>query len=232
MRLIAKRNPWLILAGIFLQLIWLGQARADGSILFLGDSLTAGFGVAPEESYPALIEQKVAASPWRHKVINAGISGDTTASGLRRVSWTLRGNVALFVLALGANDGLRGLSPDMTQRNLEAIIAAVRAKSPDAVIVLAGMLVPPNMGDAYAEKFKAIFPAVAQKTGAILIPFLLEGVAGEPRLNQVDGIHPTQEGHVIVAATVWNVIAPLLEKINTAKDSPLQPSSTPPVNVE
>lgn len=187
------------------------SATATRTLLFYGDSLTAGYGLDPDESYPALVQQKIDAAglPWR--VVNAGLSGETTAGGLRRLDWILRQKVDLFVIELGGNDGLRGIAPDVTRANLEEMIARVRAKYPQAKIVLAGMQMPTNMGPDYAEAFARIYPELAEKNDTVLIPFLLEKVGGVPELNLPDGIHPTAEGHRIVAETVWKVLAPHLQ---------------------
>ena len=186
--------------------------QAEKVILFFGNSLTAGYGLEPSEAFPALIQQKLDSLGYDYRTVNAGLSGETTASGLSRLDWVLeRQPVDVFVLELGANDGLRGLEPTETQRNLAAIIDQARAANPQVVIVLAGMLVPPNMGNAYTERFQQVFPAVAEAQNVTLIPFLLEGVAGEPKLNQADGIHPTVKGQQIVAENVWETIKPLLE---------------------
>jgi acyl-CoA thioesterase-1 len=179
-------------------------------ILFFGDSLTAGYGLSPEESFPTLVEKSLIEKGKTCKVVNAGLSGETSAGGLARIDWVLRQPVDIFVLELGANDGLRGLPLEQTERNLQAIIDKVKAKSPDAKIVIAGMLVPPNMGPDYTEKFRKIFPELAKKNNATLIPFLLQDVAGDAKLNQPDGIHPNIEGHKIVAKNVVKVIEPLL----------------------
>ena len=183
------------------------------TIVFFGDSLTFGYGLDdPEaEAYPALIQQKIEAAHLPYRVVNAGLSGETSAGGLRRVDWILRQPIDVFVLALGANDGLRGIAPAVTAENLAGIVARVRAKYPAAQIVLAGMLMPPSMGPEYARDFAAIYPSLAQKAHLTLIPFLLEGVAGRDELNQADRIHPTAAGHVIVAATVWKSLQPLLQ---------------------
>lgn len=180
-------------------------------ILFFGNSLTAGMGLDPEEAFPALIGQKLDSAKLNYEVVNAGLSGETTAGGRSRVGWVLRQPVDVFVLELGANDGLRGLPLNDTRRNLQAIIDTVRRKSPQAKIVLAGMQVPPNMGASYAADFRSIFTELATKNNATLIPFLLEGVAGHPELNQKDGIHPTAEGDRIIASTVWKILLPLLQ---------------------
>jgi acyl-CoA thioesterase-1 len=186
-----------------------GEAKI---LLFFGDSLTAGYGLEDPsaQAFPALIQKKLddAGLPWR--VVNAGLSGETSAGGLRRVDWILRQRVEVFVLELGGNDGLRGLPPETTRANLQAIIDRVREKSPATKIVLAGIAAPPNMGADFTRAFAAIFPELAEKNGMTLIPFLLEGVGGRPELNQPDGIHPNVQGHAIVAETVWTELKPLL----------------------
>ena len=179
-------------------------------LLFFGNSLTAGYGVEPEQSFPGLIGQKIDSLKLGYEVINAGLSGETTAGGLSRVGWVLRQPVDVFVLELGGNDGLRGLPLSSTRRNLQGIIDTVRRRSPSAQIVLAGMQIPPNLGAQYAADFKAIYQDIATQNNLVLIPFLLEGVGGDRRLNQADGIHPTPAGHRIVARTVWAVLQPLL----------------------
>lgn len=196
---------------LIIVLTLLMQASADRKvILFFGDSLTAGYGLSPEEAFPALVEKKCAANGTPCKVINAGLSGETSAGGLSRIDWILRQPIDVFVLELGANDGLRGLPLDQTKKNLQAIIDKVKAKYPNVKIVIAGMMVPPNMGPDYAAQFKKIFPDLAKKNQATLIPFLLEDVAGHENLNLGDGIHPNTEGHKIVAGNVYEVLSPLL----------------------
>ncbi|MBL0745425.1 arylesterase [Chryseolinea lacunae] len=179
-------------------------------ILFYGDSLTAGNGLSVEEAFPAIIQKKLTEKGKSVKVINAGLSGETSAGGISRLDWVLRQPVDVFVLELGANDGLRGLPLDQTQKNLQAIIDKVKTKNPAVKIVVAGMMVPPNMGPDYTTKFQKIFPALAKKNNAALIPFLLQDVAGNEKLNNPDGIHPNVEGHKIVANTVLKVLEPLL----------------------
>jgi acyl-CoA thioesterase-1 len=179
-------------------------------LLFFGNSLTAGYGVEPEQAFPALIGDKIDSLKLGYEVVNAGLSGETTAGGRSRVGWILRQPVDVFVLELGGNDGLRGLPLSATRENLQGIIDTVRRRSPRAQIVLAGMQIPPNMGQAYAKDFKAIYQEIAAKNHLVLIPFLLEGVGGDRTLNQADGIHPTPAGHRIVARTVWAVLQPLL----------------------
>jgi len=185
-------------------------ASDEKIILFFGNSLTAGYGLEPSQAFPALIEQKAEAAGINCRAVNAGLSGETTAGGKSRISWVLRQPVDIFVLELGGNDGLRGLPVEATRNNLQAIIDTVRKKSPDARIVLAGMQIPPNMGPDYTAKFRQIYPELAKKNQLELIPFLLEGVGGIPKLNLPDGIHPTAEGHKIVANTVWKTLGPLL----------------------
>ena len=175
-------------------------------ILFFGNSLTAGYGLEPEEAFPALIQAQIDSLELDYAVVNAGLSGETTAGGRNRLSWVLNQKTDVFVLELGANDGLRGIPLDETRRNLETIINAVRERNPETEIILAGMQIPPNMGQAYTTEFRSIFPELAEKHNLHLIPFLLEGVAGDPDLNQADGIHPTTEGQKIVAANVWQVL--------------------------
>jgi acyl-CoA thioesterase-1 len=183
-------------------------------ILFFGDSITAGHGIEKENAFPALIQQKIDSLGWKYEAVNAGLSGETSAGGLRRVDWMLRQPVSVFVLELGGNDGLRGIDPDATKQNLQNIIDKVKEKYPEAKIVLAGMQVPPNLGPDYTEKFRQTYPELAEKNEAELIPFLLEGVGGNSELNQSDGIHPTAEGHEVVAETVWNTLRPILKTMN------------------
>lgn len=179
-------------------------------ILFYGDSLTAGYGLSPEEAFPALVEKKLNISEKKVRVVNAGLSGETSAGGLTRLDWVIRQHIDIFILELGANDGLRGLPLEQTQKNLQQIIDKVKAKFPNVKIVIAGMMVPPNMGPEYTTKFRTIFPELAKKNNATLIPFLLQDVAGDEKLNLSDGIHPNPEGHKIVADNVVKIIQPLL----------------------
>ena len=180
------------------------------NILFFGTSLTAGMGLDPSEAFPALIQNKIDSLKLPYKVINGGLSGETSAGGKGRIDWLLKQPVNIFVLELGANDGLRGLPVAQTIKNLQDIVDRVKAKYPDAKLVLAGMQVPPNMGAKYAADFKNIFPVLAQKNEMKLIPFLLDKVGGVPKLNQADGIHPTAEGDKILAENVWVVLKDLL----------------------
>ena len=181
-------------------------------ILFFGDSISAGYGIEIEQAFPALIQQKIDAQGWAFKVVNAGLSGETTAAGLRRIDWILKRKIDFLVLELGGNDGLRGVPPNATRKNLQAIIDRAKTKYPQVRIVIAGMQIPPNLGPEHTAEFRAIFPALAKKNKAALIPFLLEDVGGVPELNLPDGIHPTPEGHKIVAENVWKALKPLLEE--------------------
>lgn len=180
------------------------------TILFFGNSLTAGYGLQPSQAFPALIQQKIDSLKLPYKVINAGLSGETSAGGKNRIDWLLKQPIDVFVLELGANDGLRGIPPATTQANLQAIIDKVKAKYPNVKIVLAGMEIPPSMGGTYAAQFRVIFRQLAEKNNLALIPFLLEGVAGERRLNQGDGVHPTTEGQRILAENTWKVLKDVL----------------------
>ncbi|MGK0290276.1 MAG: acyl-CoA thioesterase-1 [bacterium] len=184
-------------------------AKQPIKVLFLGDSLTEGYGVEKSQSYPSLVYQKLKERGYTHvKVINAGISGSTTASAPHRIRWYLRGKPNILILALGGNDGLRGISPESMKKNLTKTIKL--AQSQGIKVVLAGMQIPPNYGPDYTKKFKKVFPDLAKQYSTSLIPFLLEGVAGDPNLNLPDGIHPNQKGHQILAKTVLKNLLPLL----------------------
>ncbi|MBX7150473.1 arylesterase [bacterium] len=183
------------------------------NIVFLGNSLTAGFGVEPSEAYPSLIQNKIDQAGLNFKIINAGISGETTSGGLRRMDWLLKQKIDVLVLELGANDGLRGIPLNLTKENLQAIITKTKEKYPGTKILIAGMEVPPNMGETYTTTFRKIFPDLAKTNGIERIPFLLEGVADKPDLNLSDGIHPKPEGHKIVAETVWKYLKPILQSV-------------------
>ncbi|WP_232764112.1 arylesterase [Salegentibacter salinarum] len=181
-------------------------------ILFFGNSLTAGMGLEPSEAFPALVQNRLDSLGYNYEVVNAGLSGETTASGKNRINWVLDQDVDIFVLELGANDGLRGIPLEETRKNLQDIIDTVKEENPGTRIVLAGMQIPPNMGEKYTSEFRNIFPDLAEKNDVELIPFLLEDVAGDPELNQQDGIHPTAEGYKIVTENVWDVLEGVLEK--------------------
>ena len=180
------------------------------SILFFGDSITAGYQLDLDMAFPALLQKRLDSLGYSYECINAGLSGETSAGGRGRIDWVLRNVPDIFFLELGANDGLRGLPLEETPQNLQAIIDAVKKENPEVKIIVAGMMVPPNLGNDYTTQFKEIFPSLAEKNNATYIPFLLEGVAGDPSLNLNDGIHPTPDGHKILAETVWKYLEPLL----------------------
>lgn len=183
------------------------------TILFFGDSITAGYGLDDtEDAFPGIIQTKIDSLDLKYQVVNSGVSGETSAGGKSRIEWILNQPIDIFVLELGANDGLRGIPVTETKANLQAIIDAVKEKSPDIKIVLAGMQMPPNMGQDYTSKFAAIFPDLAAENNIDLIPFILEDVGGVQELNQTDGIHPTAEGHKILAENVWEVLFPVIKK--------------------
>jgi acyl-CoA thioesterase-1 len=182
------------------------------TVVFFGDSLTAGLGVQPGEAFPALVAAKIRAARLPFEVENAGLSGDTTAGGLRRVDWLLQRHIDVLVLELGANDGLRGLDLKVMKANLQAIIDKIRTKNPQVKLVIAGMQMPPNLGTDYAGAFQRVFEEIARENNATLIPFLLEGVGGHRELNQQDLIHPSPAGHRIIADNVWRTLEPILRK--------------------
>ena len=183
---------------------------ADQIIVAFGDSLTAGLGVTPDDSYPAQLQGKLRAEGYSYRVVNAGVSGDTTAGGLRRVDWALKNKPDIVIVALGANDALRGQDLGSVRSNLDGIVA--RFQKAGVRVLLAGMEVPPNYGAGYTADFRRVYIEVARKRGAALMPFLLDGVAGNPRLNQADGIHPTAEGYRIVVDHLWPYIEPMLTR--------------------
>lgn len=178
------------------------------TILFLGDSLTEGYQLPKEEAYPALVEKELKKARKDIKVINGGVSGATSASGLKRMDWYLQAKPEIMILALGANDGLRGLKVEETEKNLSNVI--LKAKERGIKVILAGMKMPPNMGESYREKFEKIFPALAKKHSISLVPFILEGVGGRPEYNLPDGIHPNPKGHEVMAQNILKVLEPLL----------------------
>jgi acyl-CoA thioesterase-1 len=180
-------------------------------IVVLGDSLTAGLGLPEDQAYPALLQARLDARDNGWQVVNAGVSGDTSAGGLRRLDWSLDGGAAIVVIALGGNDALRGLPAADLERNLDE--AVQRAQSAGARVIVAGMEAPPNTGPDYTQAFRAVYPAVARRRGAALVPFLLDGVAGIETLNQADGIHPNQAGARLVADTVWRVLEPVVRDL-------------------
>lgn len=186
------------------------QSEPMKTILFFGNSLTAGYGLEPEESFPALIQNKIDSLNLPYKTINAGLSGETSAGGKARIDWLLKQKVDVFVLELGANDGLRGIPVAETTANLQSIVDQVKAKYPDVKMVMTGMQVPPNMGGTYATEFGQIFRKIAEKNNMAFVPFLLTKVGGIAELNQSDGIHPTAKGQIILAENVWEVLEDIL----------------------
>ncbi len=179
-------------------------------VLFLGTSLTAGYGLPMEDAFPARVQKRIDADGFCYRVVNAGVSGDTSAGGLRRIEWLLRLPIAVLVLELGANDMLRGQDLGNLRRNLQEIIRRARVAHPQLQLLVAGMRALPNLGDDYVSGFEAVFPALAEENDGVLIPFALEGVAGEAALNQADGIHPTAAGHRRIADTIWEALGPVL----------------------
>ena len=185
-------------------------SKEKAVVLAFGDSLTAGYGVKDEESYPSKLQEKIFSAGFSHKVVNAGVSGDTTAGGVRRIRWLMKHEPEIVILALGANDGLRGLSIDEMRKNLEIMITICREHN--AQILLAGMKALPNYGEDYMREFETVFPELAKKHDLIFLPFLLEGVAGERQYTQSDGLHPLASGYSIITDLVWQRLKPMLKK--------------------
>lgn len=185
-------------------------------MLVLGNSIAAGSGVDPDEAFPARLQQRVDSLGWNVNIINGGVSGETTAGGLRRIDWLLRQPVDVLVVELGGNDGLRGTDLSATRENLQAIIDKARAEYPDVRILLAGMQLPPNLGAEYTQRFRSLYPELAEANNVGLIPFLLEDVGGVDSLMQSDGIHPTAEGQHIVADNVWDELRPVLQSLRAS----------------
>lgn len=211
---LTRNSKTIFLALCFLILQGLSMAAAaPRTILFLGDSITAGYGLDKEQAFPALIQKRIDAKSWNFRVVNAGQSGDTSAGGLSRLEWLLKNRVDILVLELGGNDGLRGLPAETTRKNLQAIVDRIKVKYPEVKVIIAGMKVPPNMGADYGHKFEGVFVDLAKKNKAALIPFVLEGVGGSRELNLADGIHPTAKGHEIIATNVWQVLEPILRSL-------------------
>jgi acyl-CoA thioesterase I len=199
----------LFFAALAFSSVGVTEARAERVIVALGDSLTAGLGVAADEAYPARLEARLQREGYAYRVVNAGVSGDTTAGGLRRVDWVMRAKPEIVIVALGANDGLRAQSPQAMRDNLAAIVNRLQAAG--ARVLLAGMRLPPNYGAEYTKEFQAVFPDVARSARVAFMPFLLDGVAADPRLNQPDGIHPTPAGQQVIADRLWPYLRPLLK---------------------
>jgi acyl-CoA thioesterase I len=195
-------------------------AAANGAerpaVVFLGTSLTAGYGLEPEEAYPALLQKRIDSAGLNYRVVNAGVSGETSAGARRRIDWLLREPVRVLVIETGANDGLRGLSADSLRANIQAMLDRARALKPAPRLVLVGMRIPPNYGQAYSRQFETIYPELAKANGAELVPFLLQDVGGVAVLNQPDGVHPTAQGQRRMAETVWRVLEPMLREAEKA----------------
>ena len=190
-----------------------GAAAPASTVLFIGTSLTAGQGLPEAQSFPLVIERRLEEAGLPFRVVNAGVSGETSAGALRRVDWLLRQPFDVVVLETGANDMLRGVDPETTEQNIQAIVDRIRDERPGVTIVLAGMLALPNLGEAYGREFETIYPRLAERNDLPFVPFLLQGVGGERDLNQGDGVHPTAEGHRIIADTVWGVLEPVLDEL-------------------
>ena len=208
---LVREKLGMMLVFLFVAAIAVAEEKArKRTILFLGDSLTSGYGLSAEGAFPAVIQAKIDSLGLGYEVVNAGISGETTSAGLSRMNWMLKRRIDVLVIALGANDGLRGVPLKVTRQNLQAIVDSSRKAYPKVNVVLAGIQVPPNLGPEYTSEFKEIFPELAAKNKVALIPFLLEGVGGIQEFNLADGIHPTVAGHRKVAENVWKVLGPLL----------------------
>ena len=208
------RTTFVTFAALLLAAVLSASAQTTNrTVLVLGDSIAAGYGVDPEEGFVSILQKKVQDSKLPFTVVNGGVSGDTTSGGLRRIDWLLRRKIDVLLLELGGNDGLRGITPGASRTNLQAIIDKAKAKYPDVRVIVAGMQMPTTMGRDYTEEFTAIFPAIAKQNGTKLIPFLLEGVGGDPKLNQPDMIHPNPKGHSIVAENCWKILKPLLDEM-------------------
>jgi acyl-CoA thioesterase-1 len=195
-----------------------GASPTAPTVLVVGTSLTAGLGVDPSEAWPAVLQQLIDSAGLGFRVVNAGVSGETSAGALRRVDWLLdREHPAVFILETGGNDGLRGLDPDSLEANILAIFARAKSITPAPALVLMAMESPPNLGDRYTRAFRAAYPAAARTAGATLVPFFLAGVAGVDSLNQADGIHPTPRGHAMAAANAWKELEPLLREATASR---------------
>lgn len=188
-------------------------------VVLLGDSITAGLGVDPDSAYPALLQDRIDRAGLNARIVDAGISGDTSTGGLNRIDWLLEDGVDILVIELGGNDGLRGIDPELTRRNLAGMIERTRQQAPDARIILAGMMVPPNLGHEYTDEFRRMYPELAEEYDTELIPFILEGVGGVDSMMQSDGIHPNTPGHGRTAENVWDVLEPVLREELLSEES-------------
>ncbi|MEQ8578440.1 MAG: arylesterase [Balneola sp.] len=186
------------------------EAQQKKSILFFGDSISAGYGIQPQQAFPAVIQDKIDSLGLNYEVINGGLSGETSAGGLRRINWVLQRDIDIMILELGGNDGLRGIDLSSTKDNLQQIIDRAKAKNPEIEIIIAGMQVPPNLGTDYTKEFQDLYPELAEKNNLTLIPLILDKVGGRDEFMQPDQIHPNVKGHKVVAETVWETLAPIL----------------------
>ena len=187
------------------------EAQQKKSILFFGDSISAGYGIQPQQAFPAVIQDKIDSLGLNYEVINGGLSGETSAGGLRRINWVLQRNIDIMILELGGNDGLRGIDLSSTKDNLQQIIDRAKAKNPEIEIIIAGMQVPPNLGTDYTKEFQELYPELAEKNNLTLIPLILDEVGGRDEFMQPDQIHPNVKGHKVVAETVWETLKPFLD---------------------
>lgn len=202
---------FIVTLSIFFTCSLQAQDSDAKTILFFGDSITAGLGVDKSQAFPALIQDRIDSLGLNYEVINGGLSGETSAGGLRRIDWTLQRDIDIMILELGGNDGLRGIDLNSTKANLQQIINKVKAKNPDTEIILAGMQVPPNLGQDYTKQFETIYPELAEENDLPLIPMIMDKVGGDEELMQSDGLHPTPEGHKVIADTVWEILRPVLD---------------------
>ena len=203
-----KSIAFIIIISVLLSIE--SEAQEKKTILFFGDSISAGYGLEPQQAFPALIQDKIDSLGLNYEVINGGLSGETSAGGLRRINWVLQRNIDIMILELGGNDGLRGIDLTSTKSNLQEIIERAKAKNPDIEIIIAGMQVPPNLGTDYAKQFEELYPELAKQNNLPLIPLILDKVGGRDQFMQPDQIHPNIEGHKVVAETVWEVLKPIL----------------------
>lgn len=201
----------VLIFSLFLSISLPAQEADPNRILFYGDSITAGLGVDKSQAFPALIQQKIDSAGLNYEAVNAGLSGETSAGGLRRIDWVMQREIDIMVLELGGNDALRGIDLTDTKNNLQKIIDKVVAKYPEAQIILAGMQVPPNLGQEYTQQFIRMYPQLAEENDLPLIPMIMDKVGGDEQLMQADGIHPTAEGHRIIADLIWQKLQPMLD---------------------
>ncbi len=192
-------------------LLLTAQAQEKKTLLIFGDSITAGYGIEPQHAFPSIIQQKIDSAGMNYEVINGGLSGETSAGGLRRIDWVLQREIDVMILELGGNDGLRGIDLSSTKQNLQGIIDKALEKNPDMEIIIAGMQVPPNLGTDYTREFQNLYPDLAKQNDLELIPLILDEVGGKDQFMQPDGIHPNVEGHKVVAETVWDTLKPILD---------------------